>query len=77
MDSAIKISLELDESGLDEAQRKADKLKATLIEIQELIREVDALTDAKKKPPRSERRESRLNSEGGGRRSVDSARRAA
>ena len=72
------VSLDLDASAIDEAQQKADKLKATLLEVQELIRKIDMeavvpqveeffnvlqrIFDAQKKPPRLERREVRFTS---------------
>lgn len=78
MGNAIKATLDLDTSVLDEAQAKADRLKATLLEVQELIRKIDMeavvpqveeffnvlqrIFDAQKKPPRSERREVRFTS---------------
>ena len=37
----IKITVELDTTQLDEAQQKADKLKATLLEVQELVRQTN------------------------------------
>lgn len=78
MGNAIKATLDLDTSVLDEAQAKADRLKATLLEVQELIRKIDMeavvpqveeffnvlqrIFDAQKKPPLLERREVRLTS---------------
>jgi len=37
----IKVPINLDTSALDDAQKKADKLKATLLEVQELIRQTN------------------------------------
>lgn len=46
----VVIPLALDISQLDEAQKKADKLKATLLEVQELIRRTNLTgTDIKDK----------------------------
>lgn len=40
----LKITLELDTSALDAAQKKADKLKETLTEVQELIRKTEKIS---------------------------------
>ena len=40
----IKITVELDTTQLDEAQQKADKLKATLLEVNELIRKTNSIS---------------------------------
>lgn len=40
----VVIPLALDISQLDEAQKKADKLKATLLEVQELIRKTNSIS---------------------------------
>ena len=36
--SSVTVTLDIDTTALDDAQKKADKLKATLSEVQELIR---------------------------------------
>lgn len=41
----LKITLELDTSALDAAQKKADKLKETLTEVQELIRKTEKISN--------------------------------
>lgn len=40
----ITVTLDLDTSAIDEAQQKADKLKATLLEVQELIRQTNSIS---------------------------------
>lgn len=42
--SKITVTLDLDASAIDEAQQKADKLKATLLEVQELIRQTNSIS---------------------------------
>lgn len=39
---ANKIKIAIDTSAIDDAQQKADKLKATLLEVQELIRQMNS-----------------------------------
>ena len=41
-DCIYNIKLEVDTSGIDEAQKKADKLRDTLTEVHELIRGLDS-----------------------------------
>ena len=46
--SKITIPLEPDTTALDEAQKKADKLKVTLLEVQELIRQNNSIINCVK-----------------------------
>ena len=38
----ITVAVDVDTSAIDDAQQKADKLKATLLEVQELIRQTNS-----------------------------------
>ena len=40
----VVVPIEIDTTPLDEAQKKADKLKATLLAVQELIRKTNSIS---------------------------------
>ena len=44
-DNVYDVKLGIDTSGIDEAQKKADKLKDTLAEVHELIRKLNTTCD--------------------------------